>query len=137
LNKVFKNTSGMKSAKIRIEYGEKAPLGVFKSEVDPSSNQIDDDARKVLSSSDIIENAINEEEESSENTSGLKSAKIKMKNDPKNSGKILSMGFGFVEYDNMKNAKNALKAMQEIQRLRLTQRTASDLINKLHSNIKK
>ncbi|RIB15288.1 hypothetical protein C2G38_2192794 [Gigaspora rosea] len=35
-----------------------------------------------------------------------------MKNDPKNSGKILSMGFGFVEYDNMKNAKNALKAMQ-------------------------
>ncbi|CAG8816303.1 21354_t:CDS:2, partial [Gigaspora rosea] len=49
-------------------YLEKAPLGVFKSEVDPSSNQIDDDARKVPSSSGIIENAINEEEESSEVT---------------------------------------------------------------------
>ncbi|RIB05965.1 hypothetical protein C2G38_2218230 [Gigaspora rosea] len=117
-------------------YLEKAPLGVFKSEVDPSSNQTDNDAKKVLSSSDIIENTINEEEESSEvtatlfikninfnttteelnkvfkSTSGMKSAKIKMKNDPKNSGKKLSMGFGFVEYDNMKNAKNALKAMQ-------------------------
>ncbi|KAF0457449.1 RNA-binding domain-containing protein [Gigaspora margarita] len=119
-------------------YLEKAPLDVFKSEVDPNSNQTDDDAKKVLSSSDIIENTINEEEEeeSSEviatlfvkninfnttteelnkvfkSTSGMKSAKIKMKNDPKNSGKKLSMGFGFVEYDNMKNAKNALKAMQ-------------------------
>ncbi|RIB19097.1 hypothetical protein C2G38_1290873 [Gigaspora rosea] len=177
--------------------------------------------KKVLSSSDIIENTINEEEEESsevtatlfikdinfntttkelnkvfKSNSGMKSAKIKMKNDPKNSGKKLSMGFGFVEYDNMKNAKNALKAMQgymldghslqlkfsnrgldmvqrkrkdeitkkkkdstkiivknvafettkkelkelfsaygqfkEIQRLWLTQRTASDLINKLH-----
>ncbi|CAG8545497.1 6357_t:CDS:10 [Diversispora eburnea] len=45
-------------------------------------------------------------------TPGIKSAKIKMKNDPKNPGKKLSMGFGFVEYDNLKNAKNSLKAMQ-------------------------
>ncbi|CAG8773830.1 13107_t:CDS:2, partial [Dentiscutata heterogama] len=84
----------------------------------------------------IIESIINEEEEPSEltatlfvkninfdtteeelkkvfkNTSGMKSAKIKMKNDPKNPDKKLSIGFGFVEYDNMKNAKNALKAMQ-------------------------
>nr|CAG8482925.1 7935_t:CDS:10 [Entrophospora candida] len=43
------------------------------------------------------------------NTPGLRSVRIKMKNDPKNPGKKLSMGFGFIEYDGMKTAKNALK----------------------------
>ncbi|CAG8638713.1 25124_t:CDS:10 [Cetraspora pellucida] len=117
-------------------YLEKAPADIFKSETDTSSKPTDDDAKKVLSSTDIIETTINDDDESSEvtatlfvkninfdtteeelkklfkNTSGMKSAKIKLKNDPKNPGKKLSMGFGFVEYDNMKNAKNALKSMQ-------------------------
>ncbi|CAG8679703.1 10509_t:CDS:2, partial [Racocetra persica] len=117
-------------------YLEKAPADVFKSETDTNLKPTDDDAKKVLSSTDIIETTINDDEESSEvtatlfvkninfdtteeelkklfkNTPGMKSAKIKMKNDPKNPGKTLSMGFGFVEYDNMKNAKNALKSMQ-------------------------
>ncbi|CAG8654596.1 25827_t:CDS:10 [Gigaspora margarita] len=89
-------------------YLEKAPLGVFKSDVDPSSNQNDDDAKKNINFNTTTE----ELNKVFKSTSGMKSAKIKMKNDPKNSGKKLSMGFGFVEYDNMKNAKNALKAMQ-------------------------
>ncbi|CAG8453880.1 4105_t:CDS:10 [Ambispora gerdemannii] len=47
-----------------------------------------------------------------EKTTGVRSIRIKMKNDPKNPGKKLSMGFGFLEFDNVKNAKNALKLMQ-------------------------
>ncbi|CAG8486980.1 1639_t:CDS:10, partial [Paraglomus occultum] len=46
------------------------------------------------------------------NAQGLKSVRIKMKKDPKNPEKYLSMGFGFVEYDSVKNAKNAMKALQ-------------------------
>ncbi|CAG8577126.1 1353_t:CDS:10 [Ambispora leptoticha] len=47
-----------------------------------------------------------------EKTTGVRSTRIKMKNDPKNPGKKLSMGFGFIEFDSVKNAKNALKLMQ-------------------------
>ncbi|CAG8450668.1 5473_t:CDS:10, partial [Scutellospora calospora] len=132
----FTNLAYKKFKRVPL-YLEKAPIDVFKSENDVNSKQSENDAKQVLSSTDIIETTINDDEDETsdvtatlfvknlnfdtteeelkkifKNTSGMKSAKIKIKNDPKNPGKKLSMGFGFVEYDNMKNAKNALKAMQ-------------------------
>ncbi|CAG8619995.1 6527_t:CDS:10 [Funneliformis mosseae] len=116
-------------------YLEKAPSGVFKN--DESSEQ---EGKKVVSSADLVEPtpdidddnvdvdsevtatlfvkniSFETTEEGLKNlfksTPGMKSAKIRMKNDQKNPGKKLSMGFGFIEYDSIKNAKNALKAMQ-------------------------
>ncbi|CAI2169145.1 15335_t:CDS:10 [Funneliformis geosporum] len=116
-------------------YLEKAPSGIFKN--DESSEQ---EGKKIISSADLVEPtpdidddnvdvdsevtatlfvkniSFETTEEGLKNvfksTPGMKSAKIKMKNDQKNPGKKLSMGFGFVEYDSIKNAKNALKAMQ-------------------------
>lgn len=117
-----------------------APVNVFKnddSKEDVSSKQ---EKKKVLSSNDLVEPTLNVDDDNIDvnsevtvtlfvknlsfdtteeglknvfkNTPGMKSAKIKMKSDPKNPGKKLSMGFGFIEYDNIKNAKNALKVMQ-------------------------
>ena len=42
------------------------------------------------------------------------SVKIAMKNDPKNPGKKLSMGFGFVEFQNADSAKRAIDSMQNV-----------------------
>ncbi|KAI8645694.1 hypothetical protein BD408DRAFT_411386 [Parasitella parasitica] len=44
--------------------------------------------------------------------SGYRSSRINVKPDAKNPGKTLSMGFGFIEFDNKSNAEKALKAMQ-------------------------
>ncbi|KAL0140564.1 RNA-binding domain-containing protein [Mucor lusitanicus] len=43
---------------------------------------------------------------------GYRSSRINVKPDAKNPGKTLSMGFGFIEFDNKSNAEKALKAMQ-------------------------
>src|SRR6266487_1784100 len=113
-------------------YLEKAPVGIFKT--DESVSVPSDGPKAPLTSIDLAEATHDDEEMDIEvatlfvknlnfsttepglanvfkNTPGMKSVKIKMKNDPKNSGAKLSMGFGFIEYDSMKNAKNALKAM--------------------------
>jgi multiple RNA-binding domain-containing protein 1 len=42
---------------------------------------------------------------------GFRSASISTKADPRNAGKKLSMGFGFVEYRNKESAKKALEAL--------------------------
>jgi multiple RNA-binding domain-containing protein 1 len=112
-----------------------APVNVFRND-----DSKEDEEKKVLSSTDLVEPTLNVDDDNIDinsevtftlfvknisfdtteeglknafkSTPGMKSAKIKMKNDPKNPGKKLSMGFGFIEYDNIKNAKNALKVMQ-------------------------
>lgn len=43
---------------------------------------------------------------------GYRSSRINVKDDPKHPSKKLSMGFGFVEFDNKQNAEKAMKAMQ-------------------------
>lgn len=43
--------------------------------------------------------------------SGYRSSRINVKPDAKNPGKTLSMGFGFIEFDNKSNAEKALNAM--------------------------
>ncbi|RIA86197.1 hypothetical protein C1645_344933 [Glomus cerebriforme] len=121
-------------------YLEKAPVSVFKDDDSKEDNSSKQEGKKVLSSTDLVEPTPNVDDDNVDvnsevtatlfvknisfdtteeglrnvfkNTPGMKSAKIKMKNDSKNPGKKLSMGFGFIEYDNIKNAKNALKAMQ-------------------------
>ncbi|KAF9432100.1 hypothetical protein BGZ76_011257, partial [Entomortierella beljakovae] len=42
---------------------------------------------------------------------GIKSTMIRLKPDPKNPGKTLSMGFGFAEFTSKETAMNAMKAM--------------------------
>ncbi|KAG1142884.1 hypothetical protein G6F37_009079 [Rhizopus arrhizus] len=43
---------------------------------------------------------------------GYRSSRINVKPDPKNTGKTLSMGYGFVEFDSKSNAEKAINAMQ-------------------------
>jgi multiple RNA-binding domain-containing protein 1 len=43
---------------------------------------------------------------------GFRSAKIATKRDPSKPGSVLSMGFGFVEFDSVENAKLALKSLK-------------------------
>ncbi|RCI01220.1 Multiple RNA-binding domain-containing protein 1 [Rhizopus azygosporus] len=43
---------------------------------------------------------------------GYRSSRINVKPDPKNPGKTLSMGYGFIEFNNKANAEKAIKAMQ-------------------------
>ncbi|KAI8974376.1 hypothetical protein BDB01DRAFT_807206 [Pilobolus umbonatus] len=43
---------------------------------------------------------------------GYRSSRINVKSDPKNPGKTLSMGYGFIEFNSKDNAEKALKAMQ-------------------------
>eukprot|EP00041_Stephanoeca_diplocostata_P031429 m.978405 g.978405 ORF g.978405 m.978405 type:complete len:991 (+) comp23957_c0_seq1:104-3076(+) len=42
----------------------------------------------------------------------IRSARIATKKDPKHSGQVLSMGFGFVEFNSMEDAKLAMKQLQ-------------------------
>lgn len=46
-----------------------------------------------------------------ESLDGFVAARVKMKNDPKKPGQILSMGFGFVEFKTKAQAQEALKVM--------------------------
>lgn len=117
-----------------------APVNVFKNDDSKEDESSKQEKKRVLSSNDLVEPTLNVDDDNIDvksevnvtlfvknlsfdtteeglknvfkNTPGMKSTKIKMKNDPKNPGKKLSMGFGFIEYDNIKNAKNALKVMQ-------------------------
>ncbi|CAG8550588.1 13903_t:CDS:2 [Acaulospora colombiana] len=136
----FKNLAYKKFRGLPL-YLEKAPMGIFKdeNEQNPETNENNDSPAQGLSSADLVESSRDMDDDvevSSQvtatlfvknlnfetdeeglkkafrSTPGMRSARIKMKNDPKNSGKKLSMGFGFVEYDSLKNAKNSLKAMQ-------------------------
>lgn len=45
----------------------------------------------------------------------LRSARIAKKKDMKNQGKMLSMGFGFVEYADKEGAANAVKTLQGVK----------------------
>ena len=47
-----------------------------------------------------------------EDLPGYRSATISMKKDPKNPGNMLSMGFGFVEFQTMQLAKSAMDRLQ-------------------------
>ncbi|PKC17311.1 hypothetical protein RhiirA5_459199, partial [Rhizophagus irregularis] len=124
-------------------YLEMAPVNVFKNDDSKEDESSKQEKKKVLSSNDLVEPTLNVDDDNIDvksevnvtlfvknlsfdtteeglknvfkNTPGMKSTKIKMKNDPKNPGKKLSMGFGFIEYDNIKNAKNALKVMQNYE----------------------
>ncbi|PKY41079.1 hypothetical protein RhiirA4_498108 [Rhizophagus irregularis] len=124
-------------------YLEMAPVNVFKNDDSKEDESSKQEKKRVLSSNDLVEPTLNVDDDNIDvksevnvtlfvknlsfdtteeglknvfkNTPGMKSTKIKMKNDPKNPGKKLSMGFGFIEYDNIKNAKNALKVMQNYE----------------------
>ncbi|KAG9287468.1 hypothetical protein G9A89_023840 [Geosiphon pyriformis] len=123
-------------------YLEKAPAGLLISQSnEENSNNDIATTTKSLASSDFVEPSLEKEDMDLDavetatlfvknisfntteeelhtifkNTPGMRSVKIKMKKDPKNPGAKLSMGFGFIEYDNMKNAKNALKSMQNYE----------------------
>ena len=50
--------------------------------------------------------------------SGYRSSRINIKPDPKNPGKTLSMGYGFIEFDDKSSAEKALNAMQVNTKLR-------------------
>ncbi|CAG8494711.1 16167_t:CDS:10, partial [Racocetra fulgida] len=121
-------------------YLEKAPADVFKSETDTNLMPTDDDAKKVLSSTDIIETTINDDDESSEvtatlfvkninfdtteeelkkvfkNTPGMRSAKIKMKNDPKNpDGHTLQLKFSNRGLDTVQRKRKEDEMMKKKQ----------------------
>ncbi|GBB91356.1 hypothetical protein RclHR1_01860010 [Rhizophagus clarus] len=138
----FKNLAYKKFKGVPL-YLEMAPDNVFKNDDSKEDESSKQEKNKVLSSTDLVEPTLNVDDDNIDvnsevsvtlfvknisfdtteeglrntfkNTPGMKSAKIKMKNDPKNPGKKLSMGFGFIEYDNIKNAKNALKVMQNYE----------------------
>ncbi|ORX86199.1 RNA-binding domain-containing protein [Anaeromyces robustus] len=113
-------------------YLEWAPIGTFKDKFDPSkAKKI---PLKVLKEDGMDINDINNEEISSDNVTlfvknlnfdtttegltkafkhlkGMRTARVSMKPNKK-TGKPLSMGFGFVEFDTKDNAMSALKSMQ-------------------------
>ncbi|KAI8097768.1 uncharacterized protein BX664DRAFT_293484 [Halteromyces radiatus] len=121
-------------------YLEKAPMGIFKDKFDLSSSDAKKTNAKTIdnSSADILQlksSANNDDEDLSavatlfvknlnfETTAeglrkvfasieGYRSSRINVKPNPKNPSKPLSMGFGFVEFNNKKNAQKALDAMQ-------------------------
>eukprot|EP00833_Pecoramyces_ruminatium_P000003 jgi/Orpsp1_1/1174035/evm.model.c7180000048652.2 len=113
-------------------YLEWAPIGTFKDKFDPSkAKKI---PLKVLKEDAMDINNVNNEEISSDNVTlfvknlnfdtttegltkafkhlkGMRTARVSMKPNKK-TGKPLSMGFGFVEFDTKENAMSALKSMQ-------------------------
>lgn len=66
-----------------------------------------------------------------EKAGALRSARVAKKKDVKNKGKMLSMGFGFVEYVTKEGANNALKTLQgtridgHVLELKLARNTAT------------
>ncbi|ORX45758.1 RNA-binding domain-containing protein [Piromyces finnis] len=113
-------------------YLEWAPIGTFKDKFDPSkAKKI---PLKVLKEDTHDVNAVNNDDISSDNVTlfvknlnfdtttegltkafkhlkGMRTARVSMKPNKK-TGKPLSMGFGFVEFDTKENAMSALKSMQ-------------------------
>lgn len=116
-------------------YLEQAPSGLFKEKFDPSQmQQKKTEAKVALSGQDLVESSeVNEEEvdtatlfvknlnfattpeklrKAFANIEGYRSSRINVKPNPKEPGKMLSMGFGFIEFNSKENAAKALKAMQ-------------------------
>ncbi|KAI9486704.1 MAG: hypothetical protein EXX96DRAFT_516924 [Benjaminiella poitrasii] len=119
-------------------YLEKAPSGLFRNKFvrdtnAPAKKDEEDLLKKPTTAADLLEPSddINAEDistlfvknlnfnttaESLRNAfkgiSGYRSSRINVKADPKNAGKVLSMGFGFIEFNNKTNAEKALNAMQ-------------------------
>ncbi|KAK9764444.1 Multiple RNA-binding domain-containing protein 1 [Basidiobolus ranarum] len=123
-----------KRFKNSLIYLEKAPVGVFKSEYNADAQA---EVKKATKSS--MEEITQPEEEEDldtvtlfvknlnfdtteeslrktfEGIEGMRAVHIKTKPDPKNAGKKLSMGFGFVEFASKKAAQTALKALQGVK----------------------
>lgn len=119
-------------------YLEKAPSGFFKTKFDPNAQkqqeQTKDEPKVALSSSDLLESSETDAgnadtatlfvknlnfatkpdglKKAFEGIKGYRSSRINVKPDPNHPGKMLSMGYGFIEFDSEENASNALKAMQ-------------------------
>lgn len=98
---------------------EKAPVGVFTKPVTKKENVIE----SVLDNEDVETCTLYAKNLNFDTTSeklkqtfggleGFRSAKVSMKKDLKHPGKMLSLGFGFIEFDSQQAAKSALKAMQ-------------------------
>jgi multiple RNA-binding domain-containing protein 1 len=123
-------------------YLEKAPSGLFKNKFvrDPNAKkaQVEKkvDEKKPASAAELLlESKSNEDvnpddiatlfvknlnfstapdalSNSFKGISGYRSSRINIKPDAKNPGKTLSMGYGFIEFNNKSNAEKALSAMQ-------------------------
>jgi multiple RNA-binding domain-containing protein 1 len=121
-------------------YLEKAPSGLFKEKfvrdpkaIDKKEQEIKATEKKVSSAADLLEPSSDANSDdittlfvknlnfsttaeslrnSFKGISGYRSSRINIKPDAKNPGKTLSMGFGFIEFDNKSNAEKALNAMQ-------------------------
>ncbi|KAI8973452.1 hypothetical protein BDF20DRAFT_977834 [Mycotypha africana] len=122
-------------------YLEKAPSGIFRDKFvrDPNeSKKKEVEEKKPSSAADLLEassSATVDDGDSDAITSvfvknlnfsttpealrnafkgieGYRASRINVKADPRNPGKTLSMGFGFVEFNNKSNAEKALNAMQ-------------------------
>ena len=116
-------------------YLEKAPEGIFKDKFEPTCANADKPTVKTtLTGADLIEPASSDAVDADTSTlfvknlnfattadslrqvfagiEGYRSSRINVKPDMKNSGKTISMGFGFVEFRNKACAQKALDAMQ-------------------------
>lgn len=116
-------------------YLEKAPSGLFKEKFKrgPKSDQPANET-KPTSAADLLEpsednndtddittvfvknlnfnTTIETLRNSFKGITGYRSSRINVKPDPKHPGKTLSMGFGFIEFNNKSNAEKAIQAMQ-------------------------
>lgn len=121
-------------------YLEKAPSGLFKDKFvrDPNAKKTEnkkDDEKKPASAAELLESSKSDESNADDiatlfvknlnfsttadalrnsfkGISGYRSSRINVKPDAKNPGKTLSMGYGFIEFNNKASAEKALNAMQ-------------------------
>lgn len=115
-------------------YLEKAPSGLFKDKfvrdpkkdqpanekkpstaadlLEPSENVDTDDITTVFVKNLNFNTTIATLRNTFKGIAGYRSSRINVKPDPKNPGKTLSMGFGFIEFNNKSNAEKAVNAMQ-------------------------
>ncbi|KAL0078096.1 hypothetical protein F4703DRAFT_1778440 [Phycomyces blakesleeanus] len=116
-------------------YLEKAPNGLFKDKYDPAAikKRAEEHVAKKAAAAELMETSTKDDDSDVatlfvknlsfsttveslkkvfSNLEGYRSSRINVKPDPKVPGKNLSMGFGFVEFNNKENASKALAAMQ-------------------------
>lgn len=121
-------------------YLEKAPSGLFKDKFvrDPKAKKSEDkkvEEKKPASAAELLDSSKSDDvnaddiatlfvknlnfittpealRNSFNGISGYRSSRINIKPDSKNPGKTLSMGYGFIEFNNKSNAEKALSAMQ-------------------------
>lgn len=120
-------------------YLEKAPSGLFKNQFvrDPNAKKEEKkvDEKKPASAAELLGSSKTDDANSDDiatlfvknlnfsttpeslsktfkGITGYRSSRINIKPDVKNPGKTLSMGYGFIEFDNKSNAEKALNAMQ-------------------------